>query len=150
MKNAFHQISLGPITSARLSVTTPWGQVQPKSWRYVPCFDWATCCRCVRSTATIVTHATSSLPMNRGYIHVISWNRTSIDYYKLGEWNLGWCKTCIINREGMSRRAWCGVYGYTSKTQTCVPGWYLLSSKVFLMCISWVLSVAWFLFAMPN
>ena len=27
--NSFHQIKLGPITSARLSVQTPWGQVQP-------------------------------------------------------------------------------------------------------------------------
>lgn len=27
--NAFHQIKLGPITSARLSVQTPWGQVEP-------------------------------------------------------------------------------------------------------------------------
>ena len=66
--------------------------------------------------------------MNTGYIRVTSWSRTSIDYYKLGEWNLGWCKTCIINREGMSRRAWRGVYGRTSKTQTCAPGWHLLSS----------------------
>jgi len=28
--NAFHQILLGPITSAKLSVQTPWGQWQPK------------------------------------------------------------------------------------------------------------------------
>jgi hypothetical protein len=27
--NSFHQIKLGPITSSRLSVQTPWGQVQP-------------------------------------------------------------------------------------------------------------------------
>jgi len=29
LANAFHQIRIGPITSARLSVQTPWGQVQP-------------------------------------------------------------------------------------------------------------------------
>jgi hypothetical protein len=29
LANAFHQIRLGPITSARLSVQTPWGQVEP-------------------------------------------------------------------------------------------------------------------------
>jgi hypothetical protein len=28
--NSFHQIKLGPITSSRLSVQTPWGQVEPK------------------------------------------------------------------------------------------------------------------------
>jgi hypothetical protein len=27
--NAFHQLKIGPITSARLSVQTPWGQVEP-------------------------------------------------------------------------------------------------------------------------
>ena len=30
MANSFHQFLLGPITAARLSVVTPWGQVQPK------------------------------------------------------------------------------------------------------------------------
>lgn len=29
LTNAFHQIKLGPITSKRLSVQTPWGQVEP-------------------------------------------------------------------------------------------------------------------------
>jgi len=27
-KNAFHQVRIGPISSARLSITTPWGQFQ--------------------------------------------------------------------------------------------------------------------------
>jgi hypothetical protein len=30
MANAFHQLLLGPVTSARLSVVTPWGQYQPR------------------------------------------------------------------------------------------------------------------------
>lgn len=30
LPNAFHQVPLGPITSERLSVQTPWGQVAPK------------------------------------------------------------------------------------------------------------------------
>jgi hypothetical protein len=30
LANSFHQFRLGPITSGRLSVQTPWGQVQPK------------------------------------------------------------------------------------------------------------------------
>jgi hypothetical protein len=30
LTNSYHQFRLGPITSARLSVQTPWGQVQPK------------------------------------------------------------------------------------------------------------------------
>ena len=64
--------------------------------------DVAQCCRCVRSTTTIVTHATSSLLMINRYIHVTSCNRTSTDYYKLGPAILGWCETCIFNREGMS------------------------------------------------
>ena len=29
LANSFHQFRLGPITSARLSLQTPWGQVQP-------------------------------------------------------------------------------------------------------------------------
>lgn len=29
LANAFHQIKIGPLTSARLSVQTPWGQVEP-------------------------------------------------------------------------------------------------------------------------
>ena len=46
-------------------------------------------------------HATSSLLMINGYIHVMSCNRMCTDYYKLGPEILGWCKTCISNREGM-------------------------------------------------
>ena len=30
MSNSFHQLKLGPITSSRLSIQTPWGQVEPK------------------------------------------------------------------------------------------------------------------------
>ena len=30
MSNSFHQLKLGPVTSARLSIQTPWGQVEPK------------------------------------------------------------------------------------------------------------------------
>jgi hypothetical protein len=33
MANSFHQFLLGPITSSRLSIQTPWGQYQPK---YMP------------------------------------------------------------------------------------------------------------------
>ena len=29
MSNSFHQLKLGPVTSARLSIQTPWGQVEP-------------------------------------------------------------------------------------------------------------------------
>ena len=29
MSNSFHQLKLGPITSSRLSIQTPWGQVEP-------------------------------------------------------------------------------------------------------------------------
>jgi hypothetical protein len=30
MSNSFHQLRLGPITLSRLSIQTPWGQVEPK------------------------------------------------------------------------------------------------------------------------
>ena len=30
MSNSFHQLKLGPLTSSRLSIQTPWGQVEPK------------------------------------------------------------------------------------------------------------------------
>ena len=30
MSNSFHQLKLGPVTSARLSIQTPWGQVESK------------------------------------------------------------------------------------------------------------------------
>jgi hypothetical protein len=30
MSNSFHQLKLGPMTSSRLSIQTPWGQVEPK------------------------------------------------------------------------------------------------------------------------
>ena len=30
MSNSFHRLKLGPITSSRLSIQTPWGQVEPK------------------------------------------------------------------------------------------------------------------------
>ena len=92
-------------------------------------------------------HATSSLLMINGYIHVMSCNRMCTDYYKLGPEILGWCKTCISNREGMSIESmmyviYMGTCVRRKHVQYQIDAYSL--SKVFVMCVSSVLVLGMF------
>ena len=46
-------------------------------------------------------HAASSSLTTNGYIRVVTCSLTYTDYYKLRPEVLGWCKTCVSNREGV-------------------------------------------------
>ena len=66
----------------------------------------------------------------------MSCNRMCTDYYKLGPEFLGWCKTCISNREGMytENMVWY-VWVHVQDADMCIKIDTYDLSKVWVRCV---------------